>query len=73
MGWWGGSFVKEMVFPAVKAVSKAAFPRQSFLIVVIERQGMGTLEERAGNVIYWFIHLGLKGSDEVSFKMYDLT
>lgn len=61
-----------MMFPAVKAVAKAAFPRQS-LIVVIEREGMRTLEERVGNVIYWFIHLGLKGSDEVSFKMYDLT
>lgn len=29
--------------------------------------------EKAGNMIYWFIHLGLKGSDEVSFKIYDFT
>lgn len=70
----GDSFVKEMVFPAMKAVARAAFPRQAFLIVVIEREEAGDSRgARRGNVIYWFIHLALKGSDEVSFKIYDFT
>lgn len=30
-----------MAFPAVKALAEAAFPRQPFLIVVIEREGAG--------------------------------
>lgn len=62
-----------MAFPAAKALAQAALPRQPFLIVVIEREGAEARGEHAGNVIYWFIHLGLKGSDEVSFKIYDFT
>lgn len=62
-----------MAFSAMKLVAKTVFARWSFLIVVIEREGEGNARREMGNVIYWFIRLGMKGIDEISFKIYDLT
>ena len=41
----GGSFGKEVLFSALKLVANAVFPRWSFLIVVMEKEGNAKREK----------------------------
>lgn len=52
------------------SVAETGFAGQPFLT---EREGEGNARRETGNVIYWLIRLDLKGTDEISFKIYDFT